>query len=53
MRAEAVDEFRIELRGAPGAEHLDRSVDPADPMQRLHVVGYVDDPHDAGDLAAR
>ena len=50
--AEAVDELGIELRAPPGAEHLDRRVHPADAMECLHVVGHVDDPHDAGDLFA-
>ena len=53
MRAEAVDELGIELRAASGAEHLDRSIHPADPMQGLHVVGHMDDPHDPSDLVAR
>ena len=49
----AVDELGIELGAPPRAEHLDGGVDAADPMQRLDVVGDVDDPHDTGDLVAR
>ncbi len=52
MVAEAIDQFRVELRAPPLARHGDGHLGATRVVERFDVVGKVDQPDGRGDLLA-